>query len=418
MTNWPLGFMANWTLKPDRFLLQSKHYKSIAYRGPMDKHYRSLIVVSVVAVLAACAPVVTPTVIPSAAPAPTHTPAPTATTVPTATLKPSPTLKPTSTQVPGLLFDVNADVPVLMHSTNGQWPTRYIDPGAMVYHAGQFHMFFNGIDGWPAHVGVGYATSTDGVNWTQVGTTPIFTTTNVPYIGYTIFASSALVEDDGTWVLYYLILDQTNFNAGSIGRATAPAPTGPWTADPAPALGKGSSGSWDSYQVTNPSVLRTADGYVMYYAGGDTASGPRLVGRATSPDGIHWTKYNDPGTTDALHAESDPVYAPQPSPRWNIRRIFDPNVLQTPQGWTMVYLGDQGSYTNVGVGVATSADGLHWQRVRELPGFALQQIKGWLQSFLLDAVYVNDKYYVYLDVSGPRQGTDVYLATHSGAFAP
>jgi hypothetical protein len=384
----------------------------------MNKCFRSSIALTVTVVLTACESAITPTAIPSVTPAPTATAQPTATVVPTATLNPSPTLKLTSTQVPGLLFTVDADAPVLAHNTNDQWPKRYIDPGAMVYHDGQFHMFFNGIDGWPAHVGVGYATSPDGVNWTRVGSTPVFTPTAVPYIGYTIFASSVLVQDDGTWVLYYLILDQTNFNSGSIGRATAPAPTGPWTADPAPVLDKGGPGSWDSYQVTNPSVVRTTDGYVMYYAGGDTADGPRLVGMATSPDGIHWTKYDDPGTTDAPHAESDPVYAPQPTPRWHIDRIFDPNVLQTPQGWTMIYLGDQGSYTNVGVGVATSTDGLHWERVREQPGFTVQQIRGWAQSFLLDAVYVNDTYYVYQDISGPHQGTDVYLSTHSGPFSP
>jgi hypothetical protein len=385
----------------------------------MNQHLRFIFVLSMVTILAACAPAATPIPPASITPAPANTLVPTAaaTVAPTATVEPSPAPKPTSTQVPGLLFNVKGDAPVLMHRL-GHWPFNYIDPGAMVYYNGQFHMFFNGIDGWPDHVGVGYATSSDGVNWTQVSATPIFTTTNVPYIGYTIFASSALVESDGTWVLYYLILDQTNFNAGSIGRATAPAPTGLWTADPAPVLDKGAPGSWDAYQVTNPSVVQTADGYVMYYAGGDSAKGPRLVGLATSTDGIHWTKYNDPATTDTLHAESDPVYAPEPTARWPITRIFDPNVMKTPQGWTMVYLGDQGTYSNVGVDVATSADGIHWQRVREQPGFLLSQIKGWSQSFLLEAVYVNDTYFIYMDINGPRSGTDVYMAFHSGPFTP
>ena len=122
-----------------------------------------------------------------------------------------------------------------------------MDPGAMVYQDGMFHMFYNGINGFPAPVGVGYATSPDGYHWTRQVSEPVLSANQLAgsqLLGSNLFVTSALVEDDGTWVLYFYTLSGNTFNGpGEIGRATASSPTGPWTIDPDPMLSPGPKGS-------------------------------------------------------------------------------------------------------------------------------------------------------------------------------
>jgi predicted GH43/DUF377 family glycosyl hydrolase len=217
--------------------------------------------------------------------------------------------------------------------------------------------------------------------------------------------------------MYFYTLDNTadgqSFSQGQIGRATAPGPDGPWTADPAPVLKKGTAGSWDSYQVSNPSVVKTTDGYVMYYSGGSAgANTSRAIGMATSKDGVSWTKYNDPTTTDPLYAESDPVFAPGSADAWDSTRLIDPNVQHTPDGWVLVYLADKGKFNADGLGLALSSDGIHWQRIGSNPivGFGKS---GWSASYLANMVFHGNTYFVYFDVASGG-GTNVYMASHSG----
>lgn len=75
------------------------------------------------------------------------------------------------------LFTLADEEPLISPAgSRSEWDGQYTDPGAVVYHDGQFHMFRNGFNGWPASVQVGYLTSADGVAWTEVSEDPVFTT--------------------------------------------------------------------------------------------------------------------------------------------------------------------------------------------------------------------------------------------------
>ncbi len=345
----------------------------------------------------------------------------------TATVLPTPTRLPNAIPTDELgtsLFHFYEGNPVLQQSNNPGWDNVYIDPGAMLYRDGQFHMFFNGINGFPAPVGVGYATSPDGYQWTRQVTEPVLSAKSLSSLGSrfgnNFFVTSALVEDDGTWVLYFYTLRGNTFSgAGIIGRATAPAPTGPWTIDPAPVLTGGSKGTWDEVQVTAPDVHKTDSGYIMYYDGhGDGTES--MIGMATSPDGITWTKYNDPATNDPALVESDPVLTVSSS-GWDATRVIDPNVIQTADGWKMVYMATDGSgkFTAGGFafGVATSQDGIHWVKNDQNPVLSNKEHPNWSATYLSTLLYVNNIYYLYFDfVSRDTNGTNVYLATFDGSL--
>ncbi|MBA3874427.1 MAG: hypothetical protein H0X30_35305, partial [Anaerolineae bacterium] len=165
-------------------------------------------------------------------------------------------------------FTLYSDQPVVPHSDKTtDWDYQYTDPGAVIYHDGKFHMFRNGFNGWPASVQIGYATSDDGLKWTEVSPDPAMMTKDVPYAKVAALASDVVVQDDGTWVMYFYTWNTLSGSSadGAIGRATAKDPSGPWTPDAAPVLTPGSAGTWDELRVSSPRVVKTDSGYSMYY---------------------------------------------------------------------------------------------------------------------------------------------------------
>jgi predicted GH43/DUF377 family glycosyl hydrolase len=361
----------------------------------------------------------------------THTPSPTETAVPPtntplppATATATPTPLPSLTPTPAGPF---ADYKLVLGTGGNNWESAFIDPGAVIFHDGQFHMFYNGISGWPAHVHVGYATSPDGENWTRMTDEPVFTGEGIDYTGVSIFVSSVVVTDDGTWMLYFYTIDTGNFSGpGKIGRATADSPFGPFVADPEPVLLPGPEGSWDEHAVLHPSVVKTEDGYAMYFDGnqGDLATEhDRQIGVAFSADGAVWTKYDIPSTTATIVAESDPIFKPGRSGSWDRERVLDANVIQTPEGWSMIYESSQFDATrqrwDYRLGVALSEDGITWTRAGDNPFLSTMEDTGWANIFLVSAVYQDDRFYLYFDVQASSTSpTAIYFSTYDGTFTP
>ncbi len=136
----------------------------------------------------------------------------------------TPSLIP-NTPEPQTFFNVFGEAPIVPKGSYGTWDDRFTDPGAVLFHDGVFHMFRNGFRGFPATSQVGYVTSPDGYTWTKQGDAPVFETKDVAYAKIAMYASSALVEEDGTWVIYFYTWDSSSFPGSSvIGRATATAP--------------------------------------------------------------------------------------------------------------------------------------------------------------------------------------------------
>jgi hypothetical protein len=277
-----------------------------------------------------------------------------------------------------------------------------------------FHMFHNGFNGWPAPVGIAYSRSEDGENWSLVQEEPVFVGDDLDYVGLTVLASSALVEDDGTWVLYFYTWDQGTWPAPTkIGRATSPEPTGPWTADAEPLLVQGGDDEWDEYAVRVPSVVKTDDGYRMFYVGYTRQKG--MIGMATSPDGITWTKYDDPATTEAPLAESDPVLASGESGNWDQFNVLQPRVVSSPEGFVMLYSsGPTVNGSGALIGYAVSEDGINWQRVTE-PIFDHTRVSGGRAIWFTEFLYQDNVYYLFFEL-GTGGNTEIYLATHEGSL--
>ncbi len=320
------------------------------------------------------------------------------------------------------LFTLLSDTPVISHgATSWEQNYNYTDPGAVIYYDGMFHIFRNAFHGWPAAVEIDYLTSPDAIAWTEMSDKPVLSTSDVPFAKKAALASSVIVEDDGTWVLYFYTWNTSNGASGKseIGRATASNPLGPWTIDPEPVLKPGSSGTWDEDSVDGPAVRKTDKGYVMYYAGyGKTRSASGKIGMATSEDGIVWTKYDDPATTSVPLAESDPIVVADTT--WEGRFVNQPRVEHTADGWVMLYRASGASPSkDMAIGLATSEDGISWTKYAANPVFAPADA-GQSTMWYTSTTYNDGTYYLFAEMA-PSAGTDVtdiFSMAYQGSLPP
>lgn len=99
---------------------------------------------------------------------------------------------------------------------------------------------------------------------------------------------------------------------------------------------------------TRPSVLRTADGYEMWFCYRSSreyrdGAGSYRLGYATSKDGLHWTRQPDP---EGL----------RPTGRgWNASTMSYPSVIEVDGRKVMVHNGDGFGQSGIGVAVLESA---------------------------------------------------------------
>jgi predicted GH43/DUF377 family glycosyl hydrolase len=139
-----------------------------------------------------------------------------------------------------------------------------------------------------------------------------------------------------------------NINPWSIGFAVSKDGIS-WSIYPSAVL-KADSGKWDSYTVYSPEVLRENRQYKMWYSSWKDNSSPYYIGYATSPDGIHWTKY-----------AGNPVFGPR-SATWEIGGPATCSVMPIQGGYKMWYAGGDASFEIGRIGYATSIDGINWKR--------------------------------------------------------
>ena len=125
-----------------------------------------------------------------------------------------------------------------------------------------------------------------------------------------------------------------------------------------PVLPPGQAGAFDSVGTMVPSVARSDDGWVMWYAG--TAEEDYLVGWATSPDGHSWTRG---GTTAAL--ANDNLEG-----SWKRYSTNSPMVLQDEGVWNVFYTGRAEETGNLTIGLATGSSPTDVADVPDNPVFS------------------------------------------------
>jgi predicted GH43/DUF377 family glycosyl hydrolase len=155
-----------------------------------------------------------------------------------------------------------------------------------------YRMWFEGVDAANTSR-VGYATSTDGVDWVKSGV--VVMVPDKPWEGTAVAALSVLYENGLFKMWYHAGADQKlsiGYAESLDGLAWTKYANNPVLIKTLPWEG---NGVFEPH-VFNMATLGLGTGYRMYYTGSlDDAGnwwGDRSMGLATSHDGISWTKYS------------------------------------------------------------------------------------------------------------------------------
>ena len=169
-----------------------------------------------------------------------------------------------------------------------------------------------------------------------------------------------------------------------------------WTVNPSPVLVPTPS-TWDAYTVDAPMVIRQNGGYKMWYTSFLSPTSPDFLGYATSPDGIHWTKYS-----------GNPVFGPGQA-AWEVAGPYGCSVMPFEGGYKMWYAGVDVTFLKDNIGYATSADGIAWLKdTANNPVLKIGATGQWDDAFVgvPQVLGVNNRYYMwytgYRSPTGPR----------------
>ena len=318
---------------------------------------------------------------------------------------------PSAAQESESLFIIQSvDTPTIARTDEDSWHFRWNEPAGFVYHDGMFYFFRNGINTRVSRKAVGLSVSEDGLTWHPANDDePVVRSVDFPLNRLGITMNSVIVLENGTWIGYVHTQHTQNwpYVGGEITLATADNPLGPWTPYDSIVLPKGSEGEWDANQTSYANVHQTDDGFVMYYGGFDE-NNVISIGMATSDDGFTWTKYDDPTTTEAPYAESDPIIVGVDG-----KDATMPQAIYTEaDGWVMLY--KDVSY-NGDIFLATSDDGIEWE-TQDVQPIAESDFGEGASIAFMKLGYHDGIYYLFLEVSPTNQYTQIHLATYDGSL--
>jgi len=277
--------------------------------------------------------------------------------------------------------------PVLTKGSVGSWDEYYVFSPSVVYDGSIFHMWYSGLDQNEINIRIGYAWSSDGVNWQKYNDP---TTPNPPFAESdpVLIPGSpgrwdegavevpAVILEGNSYTMWYTGWD--NSEISGIGRATSTNGFN-WTKDSPnnPVLNRDSSVSWDYPVIRANSVVFDGTAYHLFYYAGIYYVNWR-IGYAWSSNGVNWQKYNDSTTTHPLFDLSDPVLTWGQEGSWDDTQVGAPWVILDTLNSTfrMWYTGaDAVNAPITGIGYATAPvtaleeiNSVHYPE-----GFALKQ---------------------------------------------
>lgn len=250
--------------------------------------------------------------------------------------------------------------PILTPGKPGTWDDLFVSAPQVIFYENTFYLFYMG-GNEAGRMAVGLATSFDGFNYLKFEGNPVLASDSNGFDAFTL-GPGIILKEDTTWVMYYNCQELAGYSPGSsIGRATAKQLTGSWIRGNSPVMTSGKKGEWDDGFIIPCSVLKLEDGnYLIYFTGGREISTSKdtYIGIAASKDGVNWTKYNDPSTTQHSFANSDPVLFTGEEGEWDENTVWMANVSKYKNGFRMYYGGNNGN----AIGYAESRDCIHWER--------------------------------------------------------
>ena len=254
--------------------------------------------------------------------------------------------------------------PVIPSGPSGSWYRGVITP-CVLYNADslRYEMWFAGS---PTTTGlrphrIGFAYSSDGISW-QVRTSAVLEPRSGNWDNYTVNAPY-VIRENNQYKMWYTA-EGPNYTTFKIGYATSPDGIN-WTRLDNPIMDAGTA-EWEAQGVGICSVLPVTGGYKMWYSGLAGSTDTISIGYAVSTDGINWQR-------DTVH---NPVLRPGTAGQWDDFNIFAPRVIILDNVYYMYYGASRQTFAQYRVGLATSTDGINWEKYWDNPVLR-PSLSGW-----------------------------------------
>jgi len=189
-------------------------------------------------------------------------------------------------------------------SSGSYWDNNGVQQPKILIENNMMRMYYSG-QGGPYTAYTGCAFSNDGINWTTSPENPVLSPGPIGSWDETAVAGATVMKDENGYKLYYSGWSDP-FSNWHIGLATSSDGIN-WLKHPAPVLYATASGS--EFQLAPSSIIRVDGIYYLYYTGRNL---PHVdIRLATSPDGINWTRHpGNPILTFSQSWEGAGVYYP------------------------------------------------------------------------------------------------------------
>jgi len=277
--------------------------------------------------------------------------------------------------------------------TTPSWASGGVIRPRVLFDGKIFRMWFSGIDTKDNLLGIGYATSSDGLKWVE-NVQPVLTA-GVAWEGNYISVGS-VVWTGSEFMMWYRGVGGQQGSAqahGAVGLATSSdgVSWAKYSGNPVMA-----TGSVDSDFISTPYVIQAGSSFKMWYSCKNPLTSYSIC-YATSNDGMSWTKQSSPVLMGASG--------------WETGGIYSPAVIYDGTTYGMWYTGenDNGMYPQIGY--ATSKDGVTWSRDPNNPILPLGQSGAWDAGGVENecVVQYNGGFLLYYDGSGTSSTSLNYI---------
>jgi predicted GH43/DUF377 family glycosyl hydrolase len=264
--------------------------------------------------------------------------------------------------------------PIFKIGLPNSWEGYSVDCFSILSHEKTYWMWYVGTPDIPggAHCQIGLATSKDGINWTRCLENPVIKVGPPGSWDASILLCQQMLFDDEERIFKTWYVGGSYEGVYGIGYATSPDGIH-WTKygrNPIMTI----TDAWEGVALEGQCVMKTAGGYKMWYGGFDFASDTASIGYATSQDGIHWIKYqNNPVLTPA---EGTPK-------KWDGYAVDTPDVFFEGGIYHMYYRGWKKRDGVSWIGYAVSKDGIHWERDADNPVLMTSDVQGAWDNYQL-----------------------------------
>jgi len=239
--------------------------------------------------------------------------------------------------------------PVLEPGNPGAWDDESVEAPSVLYDGSLYHLWYAGT-GSSSDGGIGYAFSSDGVQWTRHPSNPVLSPSPGAWDEDSV-NDPCVIFDGATFWMYYVGEDASSNER--IGVALSGDGV-TWTRPAGNPVLLPSPGEWDEREVGSPSVLREEGLFRMWYSA-ETLPDAKRIGYAESPDGLVWTK-----------SASNPVLGPDASRAYQEESVEAPTVMRDGTMLRMFYAAEDLQFQPM-IGEAVSADGISWTRSASNP---------------------------------------------------